>query len=70
MTKQDATYTRFHPGEPNGGTNENCAVIAQENGNWADVNCASQLNYNICEKPTVKTTAKAVTQGKRVSWCV
>jgi len=67
MTKQDAVYTRFHPGEPNGGTNENCAVIAQENGNWADLSCGYQLDYHVCEKATEKPAPKAISQGKKGS---
>ena len=63
-TKTEATYTRFHPTEPNGGTGENCAIIWQENGSWADLNCASTLNYNICERPIDKPAPKPVSQGK------
>jgi hypothetical protein len=47
-------YTRFAPGDPNGGTQENCLIMWQENGNWADLSCMTTLNYHVCEKPTTK----------------
>ena len=47
-----AKYTLFQLGEPNGGTSENCVVIAQGNGKWADVSCSTRLNQHLCEKPT------------------
>ena len=49
-----ARYTKFQPGEPNGGTSENCVIIGQDKGLWADVCCFTNLNYHICEKPAGK----------------
>jgi hypothetical protein len=49
-----ANYTRFNPGEPNGGTNENCLLMWTENGNWIDGACTWSTNFHLCEKPNSK----------------
>lgn len=51
-------YVRFHPGEPNGGTFENCLMMKEENGNWGDMPCQETgiANLVVCEKATTKPT--------------
>ena len=63
-TKADVNYTRFHPGDPNGGTGENCVIIWQENGNWADLSCGSNLGYHVCERPADKPAPTPISEGK------
>ncbi len=46
------SYSRFQPGQPDGGVNENCLTMWIENGNWLDSTCMMLLGYNLCEKPT------------------
>ena len=53
-SRSRAKFTKFQPGEPNGGTGENCVTIGQDKGLWADVCCFTNLNYHICEKPAGK----------------
>lgn len=52
----DITNPRFQPGEPNGGTGENCLWMYFENGNWIDIGCMNTLNYHVCERPASKPT--------------
>lgn len=61
----DIDYSRFQPGEPNGGINENCLVMQFENGNWIDASCLGQVNFQICERPAAKPApAKPGKEGK------
>ena len=53
----DIDYVKVQPGEPNGGTNENCLMMYFENGNWIDVGCLNIYNYHVCERPAAKPTA-------------
>ena len=53
----DLDFSRFNPGEPNGGVNENCLGMLHENGNWVDSVCAAAQNFHVCEKTTSKPTA-------------
>ena len=53
----DIDYSRFQPGEPNGGYNENCLLMQYENGNWVDTSCLAQVNFQICERTAPKPTA-------------
>ena len=50
-TEIDATYSNFYPGEPNGGSNENCATIVEWSPYWNDLDCASGWPMFVCESP-------------------
>ena len=42
-------YNRFQSGEPNGGTNENCALMFRfPDAQWIDVGCAGPFAF-LCE---------------------
>ena len=44
-----ATYTHWHPGEPNDhGGNEDCTVMFPPAGKWNDGQCSSSLQH-LCE---------------------
>ena len=60
----DIDYSRFQPGEPNGGSNENCLLMHYENGNWVDAYCLAQVNFQICERTAPKSTAVVNTAKK------
>jgi len=45
-----SNFTNFSPGEPNGGVDENCLAMTQDNGNWSDINCMYPYSYHLCEK--------------------
>ena len=53
-------YTNWSPGEPSGGSDENCLVIWSEGQSeqtymtWNDANCESSISLFICEKPQQK----------------
>ena len=65
----DIDYTKFQPGEPNGGTGENCMNMYYENGNWIDVNCLNALSYHVCERPAAKPTpTKPGKEGKLLNY--
>jgi Lectin C-type domain len=60
-------FTNFNDGEPNGDVNENCLLISQNNGKWADANCMSNQQY-ICEKPIAKPSPPTLAnQGENLS---
>ena len=52
----DIDYSKFQPGEPNGGTGENCLLMYYENGNWIDSTCTNAYNYHLCERLAAKPT--------------
>ena len=49
------SYTRWTPGEPNGGTVNNCALM-YSNGYWNDASCGIS-QWSMCEK-AVQTQPK------------
>ncbi|XP_060555133.1 C-type lectin domain family 17, member A-like [Ruditapes philippinarum] len=57
---QTANFTDWHPGEPNGGSAEECAVFyIGFDFAWVDTPCLLN-NYPICELPGVSTETEIV----------
>ena len=41
-------YENWNPGEPNGGSGEDCTALGKNSGKWYDVSCTSALPF-VCE---------------------
>ena len=48
-TGRPMPYSNWANGEPNGGTNENCAFLISSDGRWIDCPCTQTL-WAMCEK--------------------
>ncbi len=46
---RNGMYANWHPGEPNGGTSENCLDFADGSTQWNDESCDRQLNFFLVE---------------------
>ena len=48
LSQTTATWSNWVPGEPSGGTSENCVVTSNLT-QWLDVPCSWQYGYALCQ---------------------
>jgi len=44
-------YTKMNAAAASVGVDQNCMIMAAENGNWYSYWCAYEQKYHVCEKP-------------------